>query len=452
MKCIVLLLILCVTSKAQIWSALGTGSNAGVTYGTNIASVIGLAEYQANLILSGTFTKAGDRTAMGMAQWNGMELDSLTGNSVGTNPSSIIEHSSCLFIGGHGSSLAGVANSGIVAKWDGTKWLNAGGKPNDMGTIYCFAVYNNELYAGGQITKLSGNVVNRIARWTGTQWIDVAGGLELGFMPNVHDMKVFNGKLYVTGDFWKAGGKNIKNIATWDGVKWDSIGNGLNDLGYRMTIDSSNGYLYVAGGFTKAGNVDCPGVARWDGANWSAIDSIITDGIVDLEFYHGELYMAGGWSNNLPTDTLLARWDGLKWHPVLGPAGGIQSLGVYNDDLYVGGTFTYVNTIQANNIARWHTPGVGIPEKKSNGIVYLENNQPNPFDDKTEIKYHLPVGKKGIIKIFNGTGISVSEYNLKPGNDKIVFNAKDLPAGMYYYSMYINGELVETKKMVICRD
>ncbi|MBC8490820.1 MAG: M28 family peptidase, partial [Bacteroidetes bacterium] len=84
----------------------------------------------------------------------------------------------------------------------------------------------------------------------------------------------------------------------------------------------------------------------------------------------------------------------------------------------------------------------------------LSQNYPNPFNPTTKINYSL--GKSSDVKIivYDALGKEVSTMvngNQTAGNYVAVFSSDYLSTGMYYYSMYIDGELFGTKKMVIIK-
>ena len=67
--------------------------------------------------------------------------------------------------------------------------------------------------------------------------------------------------------------------------------------------------------------------------------------------------------------------------------------------------------------------------------LYLSQNFPNPFKEKTKIKYCLPV--KSIVKlnIFNSEGTLVKELvNMihEAGTYELEFNRRDISMGEYY--------------------
>ncbi len=60
-------------------------------------------------------------------------------------------------------------------------------------------------------------------------------------------MAVYNGSLYVAGGFYYAGSTTALNIARWDGTSWSAVGGGIGNLGQQngvACLTSYNGLLY----------------------------------------------------------------------------------------------------------------------------------------------------------------------------------------------------------------
>jgi len=94
-----------------------------------------------------------------------------------------------------------------------------------------------------------------------------------------------------------------------------------------------------------------------------------------------------------------------------------------------------------------------VPEAYS-----LEQNFPNPFNSTTTIKYQIPdaATRHGVtvqLKIYDIIGreiaVLVSEEQ-KPGYYEVVWDASDLPSGVYFYKLHV-GSYVDTKKMILLK-
>ena len=87
--------------------------------------------------------------------------------------------------------------------------------------------------------------------------------------------------------------------------------------------------------------------------------------------------------------------------------------------------------------------------------AFLYQNAPNPFNTTTEIKYFLPEGStNAYIYVFNMQGNLLLTHNLNDnGFGSVLINGSSLTAGMYIYSLVINGQEAEaeTKRMILTK-
>lgn len=88
----------------------------------------------------------------------------------------------------------------------------------------------------------------------------------------------------------------------------------------------------------------------------------------------------------------------------------------------------------------------------SNTPVLYQNN-PNPFNYKTEIKYYLPALSKNIkIIVYNLNGqqlLANTINNNGQGLQSINIDGGGLAAGSYYYTLLVDNVEIDTKKMII---
>ncbi len=99
---------------------------------------------------------------------------------------------------------------------------------------------------------------------------------------------------------------------------------------------------------------------------------------------------------------------------------------------------------------------VGVDEPVAQTIpsrFMLEQNYPNPFNPSTTIQYDLPRTSKVRLAIYNIIGEEVAtlvDGVMPPGSHKIVFEANDLPSGIYIYKLE-TPEAVMVKKMILLK-
>jgi hypothetical protein len=83
----------------------------------------------------------------------------------------------------------------------------------------------------------------------------------------------------------------------------------------------------------------------------------------------------------------------------------------------------------------------------------LDQNYPNPFNPSTTIRYGVKERTNVNIIVFNAIGEEISELineEKEPGAYEVVFNAANLPSGIYLYKI-IAGNYINTKKMILLR-
>ncbi len=88
---------------------------------------------------------------------------------------------------------------------------------------------------------------------------------------------------------------------------------------------------------------------------WSAVSAGMNGGINSLAVYNSELYAGGSFTTAGGTTTnYIAKWNGSSWSAVgSGVNGEVNSLAVYNNALYVTGSFTSAGGSSAVRIAKW---------------------------------------------------------------------------------------------------
>ena len=82
----------------------------------------------------------------------------------------------------------------------------------------------------------------------------------------------------------------------------------------------------------------------------------------------------------------------------------------------------------------------------------LYQNTPNPFNQETEIGYRLPVSlNSASVCIYNLNGQQLKKYPLSVDslNGKVTLSASEFAPGIYIYSLVINNQVVDSKRMTL---
>lgn len=360
------------------WSPLGSGVSSDLGGGTVLALTVFDDGTGPALYAGGSFTTAGGVTADGIAKWDGAswsplgsgffdnDIRALTVFDDGAGPA--------LYAGGI-FSIAGGVSASRIAKWDGTAWSPLGSGVEI--SVSALTVFDDgtgpALVAGGNFSTAGGVSANRVAKWDGAAW----SALGTGVSNSVSDLTVFDDgagpALYAGGFFTSAGGVSANNIAKWDGAAWSPLGSGVNGSVLALTgfDDGTGAALYAGGNFVTAGGVNASRIARWSGPGgafeWGNLNengaSLPVTNLTTLSINATEILIATGEFEAVGGKSTrgLAQYDGASWD---GLDGGPQSSNsvsasvVFNDGsgeaLYVGGDFSAIGSIDANNIARWN--------------------------------------------------------------------------------------------------
>lgn len=80
----------------------------------------------------------------------------------------------------------------------------------------------------------------------------------------------------------------------------------------------------------------------------------------------------------------------------------------------------------------------------------IEQNVPNPFSDRTSIRFQLAPGvETATLSIFNLNGAFVRDYQLNGNAGDVEILASEIGKGMYIYSLNQNGQEIISKRMIV---
>lgn len=83
--------------------------------------------------------------------------------------------------------------------------------------------------------------------------------------------------------------------------------------------------------------------------------------------------------------------------------------------------------------------------------AFLFQNTPNPFCSQTEIKYFIPENAENVVLyVFSLNGkMLITKPITQLGNGSVTINGNELEAGMYIYTLAIDGQEVDSKRMIL---
>lgn len=81
----------------------------------------------------------------------------------------------------------------------------------------------------------------------------------------------------------------------------------------------------------------------------------------------------------------------------------------------------------------------------------LYQNTPNPFTQATSIEYYIPIhATSATMYVFTLNGVLMQSLPITAfGHGQITVDASSLAAGMYIYSLVVDGQIVDSKRMLL---
>jgi hypothetical protein len=250
------------------WHAMASGLNSNVN---------ALCFHNGQLFAGGAFTRRGDGTVnlFGIARWNGSEwadVPTISAGRINNVINALVSDGVNLYMGGNyfigwfeTTPPFNGANVDNIGYWDGIHWWPMGNGLTN--TVNELAFVGTDLYAGGSFTVSgTGTPIRRIARWNGSAWSEVGGGITNG---TVNVLTASGSTLYVGGSFTGVGGiTNLNRLLKWNGSQWQTLGSGVSRISPTSSsvsdIAISGDDVYVVGSFTYAGGRPSAAIGRWN--------------------------------------------------------------------------------------------------------------------------------------------------------------------------------------------
>lgn len=300
------------------------------------------------LYAGGSFADVEGIAVTNLARWRAGEWEALHAEGPDGGIDAILVEDDSLCVGGMFTMVGAIETTGAACLVDGV-WEARSLPAYGSVTALARDPRDGTLVAGGHFAMedLNSELGGSIARWTGSEWELIAGGLfNFGMLgpAYVEGVEFIDGVLHVAGAFGFGGaGADLVPLesvaALGEDGRWDDLAGGLRKrLGVSLgssnvlaTAVDANGRLLAGGIFSLAGSQSVIGIAAWDGAYWRGLATA-----------------------DRP--------------PVGGINGGVEAMASMDRcALYVGGNFVYAGDVRANNVARfdlatgWHPLGEGLP-------------------------------------------------------------------------------------------
>lgn len=108
---------------------------------------------------------------------------------------------------------------------------------------------------------------------------------------------------------------------------------------------------------------------------------------------------------------------------------------------------TMVNALSSNDVMK-ATQDIQHDELSSG--VTLSQNVPNPFSANTKISYSIPSSYQSAkLGVYDLNGHELKLIDLKTASGEVIIEGGHLQAGMYIYSLIVDGKTLATKKMTL---
>jgi hypothetical protein len=297
-------------SNGSYFENLGIGANAPL-----LAVAVAPNGY---LYVVGSFTSIGGVAANYVAYWNGSTWNAMGTGLNGYGWAIAVAPDGTVYVGGDFTTAGGV-NCSKIAKWTGSAWYSMGNLKGLDNQVRALAVKKDGtiVYAGGQFAWETGSVGTKLSRVAAydpsTNLFSALFPVSVGFDNTVLQLAISeDNMLYAAGDFTLSGTTAMNHIAKYDGSQWASVGGGVSAASssiYAIDIDS-RGNILAGGRFQQIGSINARSLALWNGSVWTPFDIDISTGGAQIPqiynvffgnndniYFSGNLYIDSNSSN-----------------------------------------------------------------------------------------------------------------------------------------------------------
>ena len=160
-------------------------------------------------------------------------------------------------------------------------------------------------------------------------------------------------------------------------------------------------------------------------------------------------------------------WGGQCWPPQTDTSGlQLVPAGSSSGELDFSAYYHAENTIGVS-VIKYTFYNEHLPEERVSVVVWYDTNPdgidesifnqinvseiyPNPAISNVSLDYNIPHEvETANVKIINILGSVVKEQQINTGKGKVSMNISELNSGIYFYSLFVNGEVFKTKKLIV---
>jgi hypothetical protein len=174
---------------------------------------------------------------------------------------------------------------------------------------------------------------------------------------------------------------------------------------------------------------------------------------------NNNLYITGGYKmTTIIYDSSGNRLWKFSYPSLTASNGGLKILLDRNDNFYIVGGISLDSTflVKVSKATSIHNISKSIPSD-----FKLYQNYPNPFNSLTTIRLNIPYNEKWktgnnitrliICDILGKSIVTLISEKLHPGTYELKFDGNNLSTGIYFYSLFIDGKLYDTKQMILLK-
>jgi len=244
---------------------------------------------------------------------------------------------------------------------------------------------------------------------------------------------------------WVAGNNSTYNIlrTTNGGENWNLI-----YTENTTTIPESIFFLNGLNGWARGGTGNGVIYTTNGGFNWANAIGNTSAGF-DMKFINNTVGYSGMQSYRIPKST-----DGGKtWGYQISPIQNNMAIHNFRNDTlhsWAGGTGLVKTTDGGGTII---SDVKQISSRVPNDYK-LYQNYPNPFNPSTTIKFDIKKTSLIKLKVFDITGKEIAvlaDEKKTAGTYELTYTAVNISSGIYFYSLFIDGIIADTKKMLMLK-